>query len=254
MVEDKKVESEEEVKPVEKETEQEEEKVEAPIEPEAKKPDPDIEAMKADMDKIKKEMPVIREKADKFDSVAQAVTGEKSPQDEEEKFREKMTIKGTKETIQELIDEETSDLKKQIADQKLNDADQQAFVKLRAQYPDFDGMLADANKYLTKEDYESTENMPNRAEIRFAIIASKRTTAIQNKKTSEADAMSKAKGVSNASNVVETPSAGGTPPDTETDLQKELAEAKKNHDHEKVAEILTHDMWNISGNKLIKQD
>ena len=242
------------------ETKVEEKKTEEPVVEEKKEEaepvvekqvDPDMEAIMADVDKLKKDGQVYKEKADKYDSVAQAVTGQ-SPQNDEEKFIENMTKDGTKKSIEDLINKKTEGLEKQIADQKLKDADTQAFAKLRTQYPDIDGMIADASKYLTQEEINSTESMENRTEMRLALIASRRKVDVENKKTSEANAMNKAKEDSNKANVIETPTGGGDIPDAQTELQKELSEAKKNFDSDKVIEILANDLWEISKQRIVK--
>ncbi len=248
MAEETKVEEKKEEVKVEESVVEEKPEV-APVEP--KQVDPDMEAIMADVDKLKKDSQIDKEKANKYDAVEKAVTGQ-TPQNEEEKFVEEMAKKGTKTSIEDLINKKTEGLEKQISDQKLKDADTQAFVKLRSQYPDIEGMIADAPKYLTQKEIDDTENLENRTEMRLALIASRRKVDIENKKTSEATAMNKAKEDSNKANVIETPTGGGTVPDAQTELQKELSEAKKNFDSDKVIDILANDLWEISKQRIVK--
>jgi hypothetical protein len=242
--------AEEEEKKVEVETGEPETPVSAPKEPEQPpRVDPEIANLRAELEQIKQEKikndEITEEKAKKFDEVSRAITG-REPEFDKQKFFEELA-NDPMGTLDKFVSDKTKTLQEEIKNQKLKEADDRAFANLKTKFPDFNNVLADAGKYLTKEDIEATENLPNRTEIRFSLAKSRRDAMLSNKKTEETNALNEAKKISNQTSVTETPSTGAGIPTGQSEAQEKLSKAKENFDYNKAADILAEDLWHLSG-------
>jgi hypothetical protein len=248
MAEEEKVEEKTEATPKEEVVPEIKKEPEAePIPPTAETPqvDPDVAAIREELNQVKQKQELSEEKARKFDEVSQAITG-KEPGFDKDKFFQDLADDPEK-TLDKFVSSKTESLENEIKEQKLKDADTQAFNDLRSKYSDFNDVIKDASKYITKEDVEVTENLPNRTEIRFSLAKSRRDADMATRKSEETNAMNEAKKISNQTSVTETPSTGASIPSAESEVLERLAKAKENRDTEEVSKILANDLWFLSG-------
>ena len=225
---------------------------EPPREPEPVQPprvDPEIASLKADLEQMKqnqlKNNELTEEKARKFDEVSRAITGKEAGFDKDKFFQN--LADNPEETLNNFIADKTKTLQEELNSQKLRESDNRALANLRTRYSDFNEVIADASKYLTTEDIEATENMPNRSEIRFSLAKSRRDATLAGKKTDETNALNEAKKTLNQTSVTETPSTGATIPTGLSELQENLSKAKENFDLDRAADILANDLVHLSG-------
>jgi len=144
----------------------------------------------------------------KLDNVKKVLLGEDLSADEEKKFYDKLASK-PKEALEELIKKNIEPINKKIKEQEIAGKDTASFNYLKSIYPDFDDVIKEAGKYLSKEDIEETDNLKNRTEIRFNLIRGRRELDLRGRKMQETSAMNKAKEEINKTAKTEVPAGGG---------------------------------------------
>ena len=178
----------------------------------------------------------------KLDSVKKVLLGEDLSADEEKKFYDKLATK-PKEALEELIKKNIEPINKKFKEQEIASKDAASFNYLRSIYSDFDDVIKEAGKYLSKEDIEQTDNLPNRTEIRFNLIRGRRELDLKGRKMQETTAMNKAKEEINKTAKTEAPKGGGTM--EEGNVEDELSEGIKSR--------IREGKWN-KGEGFTKQD
>jgi len=213
--------------------------------------DPDIAAIRDELNELKRNSGLDKEKARKFDEVNRAISGGDVKEFDKEKFFRDLAER-PEETLDNFISEKMKPLHEKARERELTEADNRAFVNLRTKFPkEFNNIIKDSAKYLTKEDIEATNDLPDRTEIRFGLVKMRRDAQLgissDSKKEEEVNELNEAKKISNRNSITETPSGGAGVKDEGNELQQELGKAKKNFDDEKVADILKEDLWKLSG-------
>lgn len=251
MADEKKVVEEkvkEEIKETEEETKQKEEVEE--------KPQFDSSAI----EELKSKMAEFEEgsKQDKIklDNVKKVLLGEDLSADEERIFYEKLATK-PKEALEDLIKKSVEPINKKFKEQEIAGKDTASFNFLRSIYPDFDDVIKDAEKYLSKEDIVGTDSLPNRTEIRFNLIRGRRELDLRGRKMQEVSAMNKAKEEINKTAKTEVPKGGGAMESKEVedeldeDIRSSIREGKWNKGEgfskqdEKIFEKYQRDVYGI---------
>ena len=209
--------------------------------------DPDIVAIKEELNELKQKTELSEEKARKFDQVSQAITGKEHGFDKVKFFED--LAEDPEGTLDEFISSKTKPLKEKLKEKELKEADNLAFTNLRTKHPDFDEVINSGGKYLYKEDIEATEDLPNRMEIRFALAKARRDAEMVTKKSEETNAMNKAKAENNKTSITERPTGSAmetAPPEGDT-LDTEISSAIKKGDWNK------GDGWSKKDEKIFEQ-
>lgn len=213
----------------------------------------------AAIDELKGKMEDIEKRSLDYESrmekAKKAILGEDSSTKEEEDIFYKKLATMPKEAVEDLIKKNIEPIKQEFQKREILDKDKTAFMNLRASYPDFDEVMKDAPIYLSREDMEATESLPNRTEVRFNLIRGRREIGLRNKKMQETNSINKAKSEINKTAKTEVP-AGGQVQETKTDndaRRERIEKYKGEWDSDKVLdEVMDGDYESILNDRLRK--
>jgi hypothetical protein len=206
-----------------------------------------IAAITAELNSVRQSSDAVRAKADKFDRVTEALTGETDKKVKAEKFFTDFANdpdNTLKQYVGDVSKSELSQLKNDLRDIKLKDYDTTYLRNLQENDPDFKFVWENMSKVITEKDWNEYKDKDNRTEITYGMAKARLAKAMNINKEEENKQIEQARNSANQTAVSAKPASGVEvkSEDEYTRRQNSLSEAKDKFDHEGVVKMLTSDI------------
>jgi len=206
-----------------------------------------IAAITEELNSMKQTSETLKTKADRFDKVAEALTGETDKKTKAEKFFTEFADdpENTLKKYQgELSKSEMKQLQDDLREIKLKDFDSGHRINLQANDRDFGFVWENLSKVINEKEWNEYKDKPNRTEIIYGIAKARLAKAMNTNKEDENKQNEQARNLANQTAVSAKPASGVEikNEDEYTRRQNELSELKNKFDHEGVRDKLTNDI------------
>ena len=206
-----------------------------------------IAAITAELNSVRLSSEAVKAKADKFDRVTEALTGESDKKVKAEKFFTDFANdpdNTLKQYVGDVSKSELSQLKEDLREIKLRDFDSMYIKNLQANDKDFQFVWENISKVLTEKDWNDYKDKDNRTEITYGMAKARLAKAMNTNRDDENKQIEQAKNLANQTAVSARPASGVEvkSEDEYTRRQNSLNEAKDRFDSDKVRDMLTNDI------------
>ncbi len=213
-----------------------------------------LAAIQEELSSMKQTSETLKTKADRFDKVAEALTGETDKKTKAEKFFTEFADdpENTLKKYQgELSKSEMKQLQEDLREIKLKDFDTSHRINLQANDKDFSFVWENMSKVINEQEWNEYKDKQNRTEIIYGIAKARLAKAMNTNKEDENKQNEQARNLANQTAVSAKPASGVEikNEDEYTRRQNSLNEAKNKFDHEKVVSMLTEDIAAVLGVK-----
>lgn len=213
-----------------------------------------IAAITAELNSVRQTSEAVKAKADKFDKVTEALTGETDKKTKAEKFFTEFADdpENTLKKYQgEMSKSEMKQLQEDLRDIKLKDFDTSHRINLQANDKDFGFVWENMSKVINEKEWNEYKDKDNRTEIIYGIAKARLAKAMNTNKEDENKQNEQARNLANQTAVSAKPASGVEikNEDEYTRRQNKLAELKGKFDHEGVRDMLTNDIAVVLGIK-----
>ena len=206
-----------------------------------------IAAITAELNSVRQTSEAVKAKADKFDKVTEALTGETDKKTKAEKFFTEFADdpENTLKKYQgEMSKSEMKQLQEDLRDIKLKDFDTSHRINLQANDKDFGFIWENMSKVINEKEWNEYKDKDNRTEIIYGIAKARLAKAMNTNKEDENKQNEQARNLANQTAVSAKPASGVEirNEDEYTRRQNELGVLKDKFDHEGVRDKLTNDI------------
>ena len=213
-----------------------------------------IAAITEELNSMKQTSETLKTKADRFDKVAEALTGETDKKTKTEKFFTEFADdpENTLKKYQgELSKSEMKQLQEDLRDIKLKDFDTSHRINLQANDKDFGFVWENLSKVISEKEWNEYKDKNNRTEIIYGIAKARLAKAMNTNKEDENKQNEQARNLANQTAVSAKPASGVEikNEDEYTRRQNDLAVKRDKFDHDGVRDALTNDIAAVLGIK-----
>ncbi len=206
-----------------------------------------IAAITAELSSMKQTSETLKTKADRFDKVAEALTGETDKKTKAEKFFTEFADdpdNTLKKYYGDASKSELAQLKDDLQEIKLKDFDASHRINLQANDKDFGFVWENLSKVISESEWNDYKDKPNRTEIIYGIAKARLAKAMNTNKEDENKQNEEARNLANQTAVSAKPASGVEikTEDEYTRRQNELEGLKNKFDHDGVRDKLTNDI------------
>ncbi len=206
-----------------------------------------IAAITAELNSIKQTSSEVKAKADKFDRVTEALTGETDKKAKAEKFFTEFAQdpdNTLKKYYGDMSKSEIEQIKSDLKDMRLKDLDAAHIKDLQANDKDFSFVWNNMSKVISEKEYNEYKDKENRAEIYYGMAKARLAKAMNTNKEEENKQIEEAKNLANQTAVSAKPSSGVEVKneDEYTRRQNILNEKRDKFDSEGVRDMLVEDI------------
>jgi hypothetical protein len=206
-----------------------------------------IAAITAELNSVRQTSDAAKAKADKYDRVAEAFTGETDKRVKTEKFFTDFANdpgNTLKQYVGDVSKSELSQLREDLREIKLKDFDTMHIKNLQANDKDFGFVWENMSKVINEKDWNEYKDKDNRTEITYGMAKARLAKAMNTNREEENKQIEQAKNLVNQTAVSARPASGVEvkSEDEYTRRQNELSSARDSFDHDKVRTMLTNDI------------
>ena len=205
------------------------------------------------IDEMKIQNKQIAQKAQQYDKITEAVTGQPDRVKTDEKFFRDFAD-NPEETLANFLkthtDKEVTELKEKMEKKEVSDANAMSVQYFMQNDPDYEEVTDFMQKNIPREDFEKYMNKKDGFDVLYSRAKTRMNIMNIDKKAKEGKATVDAKNIDNKKSVSEVPSGGGELPGEGNKKLRDLLKAKEDFDSEKVEQILADDIWHIGGQNI----